>query len=496
MRHRALSLQQVHLRINDAATGKPTPVRLRITGADGAYFAPFGRLTEFATGVNQDVGGNVMIGAKRWAYIDGTCEILLPPGELHVEISKGPEFKPIDEKVTLLAGKMSLRFTIERWIDMRKLGWHSGDTRVHYLSPDAALLEGQAEDVAVVNLLVRETSIIDSFGKTQRAVPIILSFSGQSFARSSEQCGVAVNTQNVHPQLGSLGLLHCHRVVYPLAFGDEEWTLHDWCGQCHRKKGLVVWTEPQHQTSDFLYGEPLADLILGGIDAFELSFYEDSPFDALADYYRILNAGLSPALAGASGKSSNGEYLGSMRTFAWLGSDECAYTNWIDAVRAGQTFVTNGPLIDMTINGERNFGRCDASALRIRAAVKSMRPIDHIELIWNGELVATAPFDTGTMEGVLEHEFTPTTSGWFAMRCRGDALVASRPAPQRLFAHTSPVVVDNPGKANPKAAGARAELKKELENMKRWAEKKKMPRLLHVIGEAIAALSVNPQSAI
>jgi len=156
-------MQQVHLRINDAATGQPTPVRLRITDSNGNYYAPHGRLAEFATGVNQDVGGNVQIGAKKWAYIDGACEILLPPGQLHVEISKGPEFDPIDEEITLLAGKMSLRFTIERWYDLRKEGWHSGDARVHYLSPDAALLEGQAEDVAVVNLLVKETAIADQF---------------------------------------------------------------------------------------------------------------------------------------------------------------------------------------------------------------------------------------------------------------------------------------------------------------------------------------------
>src|SRR3954469_18029063 len=109
-----MNMQQVHLRVNDAATGKPTPVRIRITDPDGKYYAPFGRLTEFATGVNQDVGGNVMIGSKKWAYIDGTCEILLPPGLLHIEVTKGPEYKPINEEMTLIAGKMSFRLTIER----------------------------------------------------------------------------------------------------------------------------------------------------------------------------------------------------------------------------------------------------------------------------------------------------------------------------------------------------------------------------------------------
>ena len=43
-------LQTVHVRVNDAATGQPTPVRIRFEGPGGEYFAPFGRLTEFATG--------------------------------------------------------------------------------------------------------------------------------------------------------------------------------------------------------------------------------------------------------------------------------------------------------------------------------------------------------------------------------------------------------------------------------------------------------------
>ena len=38
----------VHIRVNDEATGRPTPVRLGVTGPDGTYYAPFGRVAEFA----------------------------------------------------------------------------------------------------------------------------------------------------------------------------------------------------------------------------------------------------------------------------------------------------------------------------------------------------------------------------------------------------------------------------------------------------------------
>src|SRR5206468_16490 len=67
-------LQTVHVRVNDAATGKPTPCRVRFTDAQGTYYAPFGRLTGFSTARGQDVGGNVQTAGKAFAYMDGSCE--------------------------------------------------------------------------------------------------------------------------------------------------------------------------------------------------------------------------------------------------------------------------------------------------------------------------------------------------------------------------------------------------------------------------------------
>src|SRR5262249_9488957 len=147
-------MRTVHVRVNDAATGQPTPVRLSIIGPEGEYYAPFGRLTEFATGPNQDVGGNLLIGSQHWSYIEGACEIRLPPGTIKASAHKGLEYAPLAQEVVLGPGKLALRLELKRWIDLRNEGWYSGDTRAHFLAPHAALLEAAAEDVAVVNLLV------------------------------------------------------------------------------------------------------------------------------------------------------------------------------------------------------------------------------------------------------------------------------------------------------------------------------------------------------
>ena len=63
-------LQLVHVRVNDAATGQPTPVRIRFAGPDGTYYPPHGRLARFAvTDIGVDVGGNVMVGDQPPAQV-------------------------------------------------------------------------------------------------------------------------------------------------------------------------------------------------------------------------------------------------------------------------------------------------------------------------------------------------------------------------------------------------------------------------------------------
>lgn len=57
--------------------------------------------------------------------------VLLPPGELNVEYSRGPEYRRIERKINVveLAGKLSFR--LERWVEPRQYGFYSGDHHIH-----------------------------------------------------------------------------------------------------------------------------------------------------------------------------------------------------------------------------------------------------------------------------------------------------------------------------------------------------------------------------
>src|SRR5262249_1566957 len=140
-------------------------------------------------------------------------------------------------------------------------------------------------------------------------------------------------------------------------------------------------------------GEALANVVLGKIDAYEIDFFEELPFDVLPDWYTLLNAGCRIPLAGGSGKSTNSVALGGMRTFARLLPDEgFSYHSWIEAVRAGRTFVTNGPLISFTVNGHGPGSVINLTSkserVRVHAEARSIVPFDRLEVILNGEVVA------------------------------------------------------------------------------------------------------------
>jgi hypothetical protein len=433
----------VHLRVSDAATGQPTPVRLRLVDATGVCRMPFGRLAEFATGPGEDVGGQVRLGNATYSYIDGVCEMHLPPGPVRVEASKGPEYLPICREVILGPGKIALRLSMERALDWRSRGWYSGDCRAHELSPHAARLEGAAEGLDVVNLLASERP---SQGERPAAFVNHLAFSGTQPALEGSPC-VVVNTFNSHPVLGTVALLNCHRAVFPLRFGapdrQDDWSVADWCDQCHRKKGLVVWPDLPRLTAEHPQGEALAALFLGKIDAFEVC----PSGNGWIQWYQLLASGQRLPLVGASGKDSNAMALGALRTYARLEpGQEFSYGGWIESARAGRTFVTDGPLLSLTVNGEEIGSALslpnEGQTVHIHAEARSMTPFARLDCVYYNSIV---PTDIAASEAAgnpwsatIEADVAITGSGWVAARCLG--------SDGTIRAHTSPVYVQLEGR--------------------------------------------------
>ena len=146
----------VHVRVVDDATGQPVPCRVHFRSAEGIPYQPHGHhnhVTQNLGSWHYDVGGDVRLGQRSYAYIDGTCQGWLPRGDVVVDVARGFEYEPLGQTVRIEPGQRELTLRIGRVADMASEGWFSGDSHVHFLSTPGAQLEQRGEDLRVVNLL-------------------------------------------------------------------------------------------------------------------------------------------------------------------------------------------------------------------------------------------------------------------------------------------------------------------------------------------------------
>lgn len=427
--------QWMRVRVLDAASGKPTPVRLHMSGSHGEYVAPYGHHEQINTAWFADYGADVVVGGKNYAYVDGDFTTELPVGDLYVEIFKGFEFQPVREKVTIKPGQEQLDLRIERWADWRSSGWVTADTHVHFISPHTAWLEGQAEGVNVVNLLASQwgrlfTNVGDYIGRVGIA---------------ENDTIVYVGTENRNHMLGHMSMLGTQgQPVYPMCAGGpgEAWvgdpdfmTLAEWAIENKRKGGVVI--RPHYPYCG--HTEDPVPIIKGVVDALEIGNPTGDKFP-VQEWYRYLNCGYRVAVCGGTDKMGAYCALGWQRTYAKLDANKpLTYSNWAKAVRAGRTISTSGPLLDLTADGHAIGDTLrmskDGGTVEVRVIAESYMPLSKVELVYNGNVIAVESSSKGSKVLSIRGKFKIPGSGWFAARCQG---LPNHPGAYTA-AHTSPV---------------------------------------------------------
>jgi hypothetical protein len=157
-------------------------------------------------------------------------------------------------------------------------------------------------------------------------------------------------------------------------------------------------------------------------------------------WYRLLNLGyrVTPA-AGTDWPYS--DFPGVVRNYVEL---EGAFDidDWYDAFEGGRTFVTNGPLLELTVNGAgmgRELRVPRGTKLTVAAAAKlnpDVDSLDRLELVVHGDILDTA--SAGGSDTVsLQQEIVAERSMWIAVRAYG----GRQEARNTTIAHSAPVYV-------------------------------------------------------
>jgi hypothetical protein len=436
----------LHGRVLDAATRRPTPVRLAFRSREGRYIPPYGHRAEVNTGWFQDYGADVAVGDAAFAYVDGTFQVELPVGEVYVEVGKGFEYAPVRRRLKIEPTQRELVLEASRFANLRAKGWVTADTHVHFLSPSTAVLEGQAEGLNLVSLLAAQWGdLFTNVGDLPH---------GPLVSRDGETT-VQVSTENRQHLLGHLGLVGGHGApVFPMSasgpgesyLGDPLWTsLADWADSQRARAGLVVAVHFPYPNAELA-----ADVALEKIDAVELFPY-GAGFDTqrFRDWYRYLDAGYRLPAVGGTDKMGAYMPVGANRTYAHIGGEAFSFEGWARAVRAGRTFMTTGPLLLLEVDGrtpgdEILLGR-GGGRVEVRLEARGFVPFHRVEVVWNGQVVASREDAAGTRETTLRETVAVPGPGWLAARC------SSRLGPTTAWglavqAHTSPVYFRVPGR--------------------------------------------------
>mgnify|MGYP007073179016 FL=1 len=426
----------------------------------------------------------------------------LPPGRYTFTAERGKEYDVAVQTVTISErGDIpDVVLSLERWIDLAALGWFSGDTHVHrWLAELPNLVE--AEDLHV-------------------ALPIThwVRAAYERPSRSPGEDGADAQPIIVNSREPSKSTA-VERVIWPL---NTEYELFTVAGRRHTEGAVVVLN---HQTPLRLAAPPVAPLAqaardqralldldkhswnwsmmivpIMNVDLYELAnnhmwrsefLYKNWTVDMLPrdweietdsdgytekgwidwtfkNYYALLNCGfrLRPSAGTASGVHP--VPLGFGRVYV-----ECpggfTYDRWIAGLDAGRSFVTTGPMLRVTFDGQPSgtvFGEARPHEARIAGTAEGRNPLTRIEVVVNGEVVRrVAPENTRSESGgarsfatSIAEQIPLEHSAWIAVRCfeqvsapNGASEEDGLSSERERYAHTAPVHFEIDGPVRPRA---------------------------------------------
>ena len=285
-------------------------------------------------------------------FVSHPFSITLPTGKWRLGVYRGIEFLPVYQEFTITPGKsLERKIRLARWVDMPGRGWYAGDTHVHYERSkpeyDEMLLAwSQAEDEHVTNILsygdFRKTYMPQrAYGKQSRYQKgDHLLVSGDEDPRESIAEQGHVLTLNITAPARDTKTYHLYDRAFDKVHAQGGLTGYAhvaWANWFHRKKNPNVLLYPTWDLS--------VNAIKGKADFFEILQFRNL---GLEDFYDFLNLGVKIA-ATAGSDVPWGATIGEVRTYAYTGRNFSADT-WFAALKQGRTFVSNGPMLTLSVN--------------------------------------------------------------------------------------------------------------------------------------------------
>jgi hypothetical protein len=161
-------------------------------------------------------------------------------------------------------------------------------------------------------------------------------------------------------------------------------------------------------------------------------------------WYNILNTGFRMAPVAGTDYPCTDAYPGRDRFYTQI-TGPVGYRGWLEGVRKGRTFVTNGPLLDLSVGDQGMGGElmlAKPGTVRVVARVRfdpARDDVRELALIENGRVVHSVTRKEGAAEIRLTIAHPIREAAWLAVRATGNKVGEIRPG--RSLAHSAAVYV-------------------------------------------------------
>jgi Tol biopolymer transport system component len=432
----------------------PGPSRVSIEGADSRAYAPHDAWIQ----ADDAFVRSERSFEKHYFHAEGTVEAEVPRGKVAIEVMRGLELRPEVRTVEVGDGVASVAIALAPIEHLPGGRWSSGDLHVHMNyggtyrnTPERLRFQAEAEDLDVVHNLI--------VNKEQR-IPDIDYFEGEP-DRVSKGDFLLFHGQEFHTSYwGHMGLLGLTRNLlipdyagYPSTSAKSLYPPNAVVSDLARAQGgLVGYVHPYEAAPDperdpSLTHALVVDVALGKVDYLEVMGFADHRATASV-WYRFLESGFRlPAGAGTDAMANFASLRGPVglnRVYVRVPEGPLSLSTWLDSLREGRSFVTNGPLVGFTLSGKGPGDTVDlpegGAEVELAASLRSIVPVDHLEVVCNGEVVRRIELSGARDRADFQGTRALQKPGWCLLRAwnegPSEGVLDSYP-----YATTSPIYV-------------------------------------------------------
>lgn len=409
-------------------------------------------------------------------YFHGNNVVVdVPAGRLTITAARGCEFRPTETSVDVEASQeIVIELSPERLYDAASRGWYGGDLHVHLnwsgdqvCTPHDAALMQQGEGLHLMNLLAA-----NGFTATIYDQEAFEHYAGQDLPWTTPDRVARWGVEYRNDMMGHFTALNPsgpprrYQTGHQRSNEPQDWPPNATAAEEFRDLGATIgYTHPimaaidadgdpgevfaHHRSRSTEARELVADAALGLVDSVDLG----GPCHLAATeyvYHRLLGCGLrlavtagTDAMLSHSRSSLRSNPPGWCRAYAHLGNAPLTVAAWQDAVRAGRTFTTNGPWLELNV-AEHGIGDTvaltgpDTVSVTTRVRGLGVRTLD---VVGPNGLLARLDLTEDQEHAELTTALVVTEPTWLVAIARGghqrDFGSLDHP-----YAHTSPVWID------------------------------------------------------